>query len=259
MDGKKYLEVFMKRFISGMVLVLLVGLILSCTSTGSSSGGVYKPLLQDDSVIGSVQNTFSTANFDRMWGAANITTAINEQAYILLLGEAKKTYQGNIDIRNVLVVYVKFEKGQATYNATGDVISLNTGGKNVSAGVEGALARAAEEVSENFTARSRIAIVYITAEDKSQTDFIAGELEHILRRQGFVIIDRSELDRIRAEQRFGTSGEVDDNTAARIGNIAGASVVITGRVDGEGNLRRLRLRALNTDNGQVVGTASERL
>jgi len=126
-------------------------------------------------------------------------------------------------------------------------------------GVEGALKRAAEEVSEKFTTRSRIAIVYITAEDRSQTDFIAGELEHILRRQGFVIIDRSELDRIRAEQRFGTSGEVDDSTAARIGNIAGASVVITGRVDGEGNLRRLRLRALETASGQVVGTASERL
>jgi hypothetical protein len=114
-------------------------------------------------------------------------------------------------------------------------------------------------VSENFTARSRLVIVYITAEDRSQTDFIAGELEHILRRRGFVIIDRSELDRIRTEQRFGLSGEVDDSTAARIGNIAGASVVITGRVDGEGNLRRLRLRALDTANGQVVGTASERL
>jgi hypothetical protein len=140
--------------------------------------------------------------------------------------------------------------------ATGDVVSIvpvNVGG------VEGALARAAKEVSEDFTARSRIAIVYIAAEDRSQTDFIAGELEHILRRQGFVIIDRSELDRIRAEQRFGTSGEVDDNTAARIGNIAGASVVITGRIDGEGSLRRLRLRALETSSGQVVGTASERL
>jgi len=67
------------------------------------------------------------------------------------------------------------------------------------------------------------------------------------------------LDRIRTEQQFGLTGEVDDSTAARIGNIAGASVVITGRVDGEGKLRRLRLRALDTANGQVVGTASERL
>ena len=52
---------------------------------------------------------------------------------------------------------------------------------------------------------------------------------------------------------------VDDRTAASIGNFAGANIVITGRVDGEGNLRRLRLRALDTTNAQVVGTASERL
>jgi len=152
------------------------------------------------------------------------------------------------------------QNSEAEYMATGDVFQTSSGGnRNTATGVEGALARAAEEISENFTARSRIAIVYITAEDRGQTDYIAGELEHILRRRGFVIIDRSELDRIRAEQRFGVSGEVDDNTAARIGNIAGASVVITGRVDGEGNLRRLRLRALDTTSGQVIGTASERL
>ncbi|MDR0442577.1 MAG: CsgG/HfaB family protein [Treponema sp.] len=140
--------------------------------------------------------------------------------------------------------------------ATGNVVRVATA--NVG-GVEGALARAAAEVSKNFNAKSGIAIVYITAENRSQTDFIAGELEHILQRQNFVIIDRSELERIRAEQKLGTSFEIDDSTAARIGHIAGASVVITGRVDGEGNLRRLRLRALDTTTGQVVGTASERL
>ena len=125
--------------------------------------------------------------------------------------------------------------------------------------VEGALERAAKDVAANFTARSRIAIVYIAAQDKNTTEFITGELEHLLQRSGYLIVDRSELDRVRAEQRFGLSGEVDDNTAASIGQFAGADIVITGRVDGEGNLRRLRLRALDTTSGQVVGTASERL
>jgi hypothetical protein len=143
-----------------------------------------------------------------------------------------------------------------------DSIVLNKatlGGNTAVVGIEGVLKRAAEDVSENFTARSRIAIIYISTQDRSNTEYITGELEHILRQRGFVIIDRSELDRIRAEQRFGTTLEVDDNTAARIGHIAGASIVITGRVDGEGNLRRLRLRALDTTSAQVVGTASERL
>jgi hypothetical protein len=114
-------------------------------------------------------------------------------------------------------------------------------------------------LAENLTAKSRLAIVYITAQDISTTEFITGELEHLLRRQSFVIIDRSELDRIRHEQNIQMSGEIDDTTAVSIGKFAGANIIITGRVDGEGNLRRLRLRALDTTSAQVVGTASERL
>ena len=126
-------------------------------------------------------------------------------------------------------------------------------------GIEGAVERAAEEISENFTGGSRLAIVYITAQDKSSTEFITGELGHLLRRQGHAIIDRSELDRIRREHNFQISGEVDDETAVSIGKFAGANIIVTGRIDGEGNLRRLRLRALDTTSAQVVGTASERL
>jgi hypothetical protein len=55
------------------------------------------------------------------------------------------------------------------------------------------------------------------------------------------------------------SGEVDDATAVSIGKFAGADIIVTGRVDGEGNLQRLRLRALDTQTAQVVGVASERL
>ena len=126
-------------------------------------------------------------------------------------------------------------------------------------GIAGALGRAAEDVARNFTAQARIAIVYVSTEDRATTEFITGELEHILWRRGFVIVDRSELDRIRTEQQLGMFGEVDDSTAARIGHFAGASVVITGGVDGAGDLRRLRLRALDTATAQVVGTASERI
>jgi hypothetical protein len=86
-----------------------------------------------------------------------------------------------------------------------------------------------------------------------------GELEFIWVNKGYFITDRSQLDRLRREQNFQMSGEVDDATAVSIGKFAGADIIVTGRVDGEGNLRRLRLRALNTQTAQVVGVASERL
>jgi len=137
--------------------------------------------------------------------------------------------------------------------ATGDVISLPR------VGVEGALERAANDVSKDFNNNARIAIVQISAPDRSTRDYIIGELEYILQKQGYYIVDRAQLDKIFEEQRFGISSDVDDNTAARMGKISGASIVITGRVDGEGDLRRLRLRALNTETARVVGVASEKL
>lgn len=145
--------------------------------------------------------------------------------------------------------------------ATGDVVLLSgiRSSARVVTGIEGALKKAAEEVSENFTTRSRIAIVYITAQDRSSTEFITGELEHLLLKRGHTIIDRSELDKIRREQNFQMGGEIDDETAVSIGKFVGANIIVTGRVDGEGDLRRLRLRALDTTSAQVVGTASERL
>jgi hypothetical protein len=63
---------------------------------------------------------------------------------------------------------------------------------------------------------------------------------------------------LRSEQDFQMSGEVDDVTAVSIGKFAGANIIVTGRVDGEGELRRLCLRALDTQTAEVVSVASER-
>lgn len=248
--------------------MVFVGIFYSCVTAD------YKMLspqeLAEFEVIGPVATKFiSMQPFHILSGKA-----ISAKAYSQLLAESRKKYQGNIDVVDINVnstwnaltlaipipmvswIFWNFQ----TVIATGYVILRSGGNVNASAaGVEGALEKASVEIAENFTARARLAIVYITAQDRSQTDFIAGELEHLLRKQGFVIIDRSELERVRREQNFSISGEVDDTTAVSIGKFAGANIIITGRVDGEGNLRRLRLRALDTTSAQVVGTASERL
>lgn len=253
-------------FVKIGLLVLVMGMFLSCGSAPDPANPT-RPLsgFPNATVIGNVRATFESIDVYFHGSQRSLFREVDGAAHRALLEIAMQEYTGMIDIADIVWVYSQRSGGsalnmRATYTATGKVVSLDgSSGRASATGVEGALERAAEEVSEAFSARTRLAIVYITAQDRSTTEFITGELEHILRRRGFIIIDRSELDRIRAEQQYGLSGEVDDSTAARIGNIAGASVVITGRVDGEGDLRRLRLRALDTSNGQVVGTASERL
>jgi len=241
----------MKIIISGMVFVALVGLLSSCA-------GIYRPLSEypNADILGPIQTTFKAIY--------NPLVSQNETAYIALLEAAKEVHNGNIDVVDISVRATKVPPGplaqimESTFTATGKVVIITTVNV-IASGLEEALKKAAEGIAVDFPARSRIAIVYISSQDISLTEFISGELEHLLRKQGAIIVDRSELDRVRAEQEFGMSGEVDDNTAARIGNLTGANIVITGRIDGEGNLRRLRLRALDTSSGQVVGTASERL
>ncbi|MCL2599825.1 MAG: CsgG/HfaB family protein, partial [Treponema sp.] len=126
-------------------------------------------------------------------------------------------------------------------------------------GIEAALRRATGTIVRHIESGARIAILSITADDDSYAAFVAGELELVLWGRGFTIVSRVELDQIRAEQQLALQGEVDDSTAARIGNLAGASVVITGGVDGTGALRRLRLRALDTTTAQVVAVVAETL
>jgi hypothetical protein len=124
--------------------------------------------------------------------------------------------------------------------------------------VEAILNRAASVLMNKIPSRSKIAIVYVTARDPEMSEFIFGELEFIMVGKGYMLIDRSELDRIRKEQEFQMSGEVDDSQAVSIGKFAGADVIITGAVTGSGDLRRLRLRALDTESAAVLAAASER-
>jgi hypothetical protein len=124
--------------------------------------------------------------------------------------------------------------------------------------VEGTLLRAANALMNKIPPKSKIAIVYVTAKDTEVSEFIAGELEFIMVDKDYTLIDRSELDKIRKEQKFQMSGEVDDNQAVSIGKIAGANIIVTGAVTGSGELRRLRLRALSTESGQVLAVASEK-
>jgi hypothetical protein len=151
--------------------------------------------------------------------------------------------------------------------ATGDVIStVNTVSaeiivrrtSNIQSGIEVAMNNGAEVLMSSLQRNFKLAIVNVSSIDMELSEFVAHELEYILVTNNFTVVDRSELDRIRREQNFQLSGEVDDNTIVSIGRFAGADVVITGAVTGSGETRRLRLRALNTQTAQVMAVASER-
>jgi hypothetical protein len=268
----------MKSFVSGVVLAGLFFLILcSCASVDSAIGGVSNISVgPNESIVVIKRNRSyvgSAVGVDIFVDGNKVASVDNgkETAFTVQNGRHTiyaarswgdmKSGEITFEVQSQKITFAAGFGNSGVDLIKGSTVALegNVNNKNTATGVEGALARAADDTLKNVPARSRIAIVYITAEDRSSTDYIAGELEFIWVRAGFTIIDRSQLDRIRREQNYQYSGEVDDDTAVSLGKIIGADVIVTGRVDGEGNLRRLRLRALNTQTAQVVGVASERL
>jgi len=253
----------MKRHVFKIAFGLLACLLLSCASLAD----IYRPLSAQPNaeVLGPIQTNFET-QFTFLPGtypgaSKSWKRNVDQAAYNALLEAARNEYRGNIDVFEITfepIRYANRSNPLNEYKASGRVVLLGGVSRDtVATGVEGALARAANQTLTNVPRRSRIAIVYITALDRSTTDYIAGELEYIWVNGGYVITDRSQLDRLRQEQNFQLSGEIDDATAVSMGKFAGADIIVTGRVDGEGNLRRLRLRALDTQTAQVVGVASE--
>jgi len=136
------------------------------------------------------------------------------------------------------------------------------GGKNAVAGggIEKALSRAAETIMKSTQKRLKLAIANIAAGEQYQnlSALVADRLELLLVNGGYTVVDRSELDRIRDEQKFQLSGAVDDSQVVSIGKFAGADVIITGAISENGSVKTLRLRALDIQTAQVLAAASER-
>jgi hypothetical protein len=53
------------------------------------------------------------------------------------------------------------------------------------------------------------------------------------------------------------SGEVDDDSAVSIGNMLGASIVITGNISDSGTTQYMNLKALDVKSARIITMARE--
>jgi PBP1b-binding outer membrane lipoprotein LpoB len=104
----------------GLIALLITAVLLSsCVSTA-----LYKPVSQAETesmtILGSVQCNFYSMTY---LGAGRISRANKQQAYIELMKEANKTYEGKFDIRNITIAHVSInvEHGNE-FTANGAVV-----------------------------------------------------------------------------------------------------------------------------------------
>lgn len=72
-------------------------------------------------------------------------------------------------------------------------------------------------------------------------------------RPQFITVERTELDKLLSEQELGLSGTVSVATAARVGQITGAKVIITGRIFALDEELILVAKIIGTETSRVFG------
>ena len=134
-----------------------------------------------------------------------------------------------------------------------DVSSIDENVRTLTEAVE----RSSRFISESLDSGTSLAIISITSADFFESEYALEELTfHLVRTQKFRIVDRHNLDVIKAEQQFQLSGDVDDDTAVSIGRFIGAAFVITGSIISRESSDYLRIRVLDVQTGQIKTMSS---
>ena len=138
------------------------------------------------------------------------------------------------------------------------LIAAGCGGSPASRSAQDDLDVAIRDTSDYLNSKipkgSKIVILNIQSSSPNLSDYIIDELiANAVNDSIFSVVDRQQLDAIRAEQNFQFSGEVDDNSALAIGKFFGAQTIVSGGLSSLGDGYRIRIRALEVQTAQVQG------
>jgi hypothetical protein len=116
-----------------------------------------------------------------------------------------------------------------------------------------AIRDAASQMGKNLPAGTEIAIVSVASSSAQLSEYVISRLEAALvGGRKLVVVDRANLDKIREEQGFQLSGEVDDNSAKSIGKLLGAGAIVTGAFTDLGDVYSLTLKAINMETATIA-------
>jgi hypothetical protein len=119
--------------------------------------------------------------------------------------------------------------------------------------LDAAIREAASQMEENIPAGTTVALVSVASSSAQLSDYILGRLEAALvGGKTLVVVDRANLDKVRAEQGFQTSGEVSDESAKSIGALLGAGAIVTGAFSDLGEVYSLTLKAIDMETATVA-------
>jgi hypothetical protein len=108
-------------------------------------------------------------------------------------------------------------------------------------------------MGENLPEGTKVALVSVASSSAQVSEYVISRLEAALvSGKKLVVVDRANLDKVREEQGFQLSGEVDDNSAKSIGKLLGAGAIVTGAFTDLGDVYSLTLKAINIETATVA-------
>lgn len=145
----------------------------------------------------------------------------------------------------------------------GSVIAGSARGDTAEASIviDTSVRAAFDKVTKNIKKNRKIAIINVDADNIHEANFVLEELTllSVNSPKKFNVIDRRIFDAYRAKNSIGLPSYENDFLLRYVGALIQADYVISGRIDGPGDLRRLRVKALDVSTGHLVGDASERM
>lgn len=113
-----------------------------------------------------------------------------------------------------------------------------------------------ETVAKNLSAKlpqgTKVVVLDIKAEKPEASAYIVEELTFALLEIGkLVVVDRENLEAIRAELSLQTSGDVSDESAQRLGAMLGAQTLISGSFDLLNGKYRFTTKAVKVETAEI--------
>jgi TolB-like protein len=114
-----------------------------------------------------------------------------------------------------------------------------------------AIRASAEQLGADLTGR-KVAVVAFGSGSEALSDYVIDELSRsLVNSRAVTVVDRKDLDKVRAELQFNLSGEVSDESAQSIGKMLGAQSVITGTLTDLGSAYRFGVKAINVESAAL--------
>ena len=154
-----------------------------------------------------------------------------------------------------------FSNRQGSHESKNKVYNKNTNNDNSNTNtqlhkkyrsIEEATNEATNDLIKNIDKSAKLGVVGITSSEKAEADLVWGFLESLLTKKNYLLYDRLDIDKVKSEQMFQLSGDVDDNTIRDIGKFHGLDIIITGRITRSNNVDLLILRAIYVEEGRVI-------